>query len=52
MDKKKTLMKIMSLLGLIVLLGVNVNAQMQTPAGLQFCDRSYNYGIGNDTVRI
>ena len=52
MDKKKTLKNILSLLGLIVLLGFNVKAQTQTPTGLQFCDRSYNYGIGNDTIKI
>lgn len=40
------------LLGMSLLLGFNVKAQTQTPAVLHFCDRSYSYGIGNDTIRL
>jgi len=52
MDKKKTLITVLCLLGMVALLGFYVKAQTQSPAGLQFCDRSYNYGIGNDSIKI
>jgi len=52
MDKKKTLKTVLFLLGMGVLLGLNVKAQTPRPTGLQFCDRSYNYGVGNDSVKI
>jgi len=52
MDKKKTLKHVLFLLGMLVLLGFNVKAQTPTPTGLQFCDRFYNYGIGNDTIKL
>lgn len=52
MDKKKTLKHVLFLLGMLVLLGFNVKAQTPTPTGLQFCDRSYNYGIGNATIKL
>lgn len=52
MDTKKTLKNMLFLLCLFILLGFNVKAQTPTPTELQFCDRSYNYGIGNDTIRI
>ncbi len=50
MDKKKTLKTVKLLLMTVLLLGFNAKAQ--TPAGLQFCDRSYNYGIGSDSIKI
>ncbi len=50
MDKKKTLTSALFLLGSIVFLGVCASAQ--NPARLQFCDRSYNYGPGNDSIKI
>lgn len=50
MDKKKTLNLLLLCLGL--LLFASPIAHAQTPARLQFCDRSYSYGIGNDSIRI
>lgn len=50
MDKKKTLSAVVLLLMAVLFLGSSVKAQ--TPASLQFCNRSYDYGIGNDTVKI
>lgn len=50
MDKKKTLNISLMLLGLLLLLGPCISAQ--TPARMQFCDRAYNYGIGNDSIRL
>ena len=38
------------LLGIFMMLGQAVSAQ--TPARLQFCDRAYEYGIGNDTIKL
>lgn len=38
------------LLGIFMMLGQAVSAQ--TPARLQFCDRAYDYGIGNDTIKL
>lgn len=52
MDKKKTLKTVLILLGTIVLLGFGAKAQNSIPARLQFCDRTYNYGIGNDSIKI
>ncbi len=52
MDKKKTLKTVLFLLGMVLILGFYVKAQTPAPAGLQFCDRSYNYGIGNDSIKI
>lgn len=52
MDKKKTLKNVSLLVGLFVLLGINAKAQTSAPAKLQFCDRSYDYGIGNDTIKL
>ncbi len=50
MDKKKTLNIPLILLGIFMMFGKVVSAQ--TPARLQFCDRSYEYGIGNDTIKL
>lgn len=52
MDKKKTLKTVWLLVVSVLLLGFPVKAQTPTPAGLQFCDRTYRYGIGNDSIRI
>lgn len=52
MDKKKTLKTVLFLLVAVMVLDFNVKAQTLTPTGLQFCDRSYNYGIGNDSIKI
>lgn len=52
MDKKKTLKTLLLLLGMSVLSGFNAKAETPTPSKLQFCDRTYNYGIGNDTVKL
>lgn len=52
MDKKETLKAVCFLLMAVLLFGSRAKAQTQTPASLQFCDRSYNYGIGNDSIRI
>ncbi len=50
MDKKKTLSPTLILLGILLLLGPHASAQ--TPARLQFCDRAYEYGIGNDSIKL
>ena len=50
MDKKKTLNIPLILLGIFMMFGQVVSAQ--TPARLQFCDRAYEYGIGNDTIKL
>lgn len=49
MDKKKTLTFFVCLIG-VLLLSPCINAQL--PARLQFCDRAYDYGIGNDSIRL
>lgn len=50
MDTKKTLTTLLLLLGIVIHSGFSASAQ--TPAELQFYDRSYDYGIGNNTVKI
>ncbi|MDE6027842.1 MAG: hypothetical protein K2G23_07215 [Muribaculaceae bacterium] len=50
MDKKKTLNLSFLILSLILLLTPAIAAQ--TPSRLQFCDRAYEYGIGNDSVKL
>lgn len=50
MDKKKTLNIQLILLGIFMMFGQAVAAQ--TPTRLQFCDRAYEYGIGNDTIKL
>lgn len=50
MDKKKTL-KFPLILFSVLLLVCNY-MQGQTPARLQFCDRAYEYGIGNDSIKL
>ncbi len=50
MDKTKTLISALFLLGIFIFLGADVSAK--SPARLQFCDRSYDYGIGNDSIKI
>lgn len=50
MDKKKTLNFTVFLLGLLMWLSPCITAQ--TPARLQFCDRAYEYGIGNDSIKL
>lgn len=52
MDKKKTIKAVWLLLIATLLSGAVVYAQGPMPANLQFCDRSYNYGIGNDSIKI
>lgn len=49
MDKKKTL-NIYFMLSIFLWLSPYVFAQ--APARLQFCDRAYNYGIGNDSIKL
>lgn len=51
MDKKKTL-KTVLLSVLAMLCGIHAGAQTQAPAALQFCDRTYSYGTGNDSIKI
>lgn len=51
MDKKKTLRLFMILLGFILQFG-SLYISAQTPARLQFCDRAYEYGVGNDSVKL
>ena len=50
MDKKKTLNISFILLGLLLFLSPCVSAQ--TPTRMQFCDREYNYGTGNDSIKL
>lgn len=50
MDKKKTLKSLLLLMG--VLLMFSQNTSSQTPAKLKVCERSYNYGIGSDSVKV
>ncbi|MGN0236876.1 MAG: hypothetical protein ACI4AK_02130 [Lepagella sp.] len=50
MDKKKTLKIKLLIIGIIVIAWSSITAQ--TPTKLQFCDRQYEYGIGNDTINI
>lgn len=50
MDKKKTLNISLILLSLLLFLSPCVSAQ--TPARMQFCDRAYSYGIGNDSIKL
>lgn len=50
MDKKKTLNISFILLSLLLFLSPCVSAQ--TPARMQFCDRAYSYGIGNDSIKL
>lgn len=50
MDKKKALTVLLLLIGIFV--GGYADSKDQTPQKLQFCDRSYNYGIGNDTIKL
>lgn len=52
MDQKKTLKIVLFLLGTVLFLGFNVKAEIATPSSLQFCERYYNYGIGNDSIKI
>ncbi|MBD5311860.1 MAG: hypothetical protein HDS13_06850 [Bacteroides sp.] len=50
MDTKKTL-KLLFLFISFLLSGA-VDNYAQTPTNLQFCDRTYNYGIGNDSIKV
>lgn len=50
MDKKKTLTPLLFLLGFVLCCGLNVYGQ--EPKKLQFYDRSYDYGIGNDSIKL
>lgn len=50
MDKKKTLIRVLILLGWIAVCGFGAIAQ--TPARLQFYDRNYEYGIGYDSIKL
>jgi len=49
MDKKKALTILLLLSGAILSI---LGAVAQPPAKLQFCDRKYGYGIGNDTIKV
>ena len=49
MDTKKTLKKLLLALCMIFAYAA---AEAQEPAHLQFVNRAYNYGIGNDSIRI
>lgn len=51
MDTKKKISKLLLLLG-VVLLGFPMFAQEVMVSSIQFCDRSYNYGLGNDSIKI
>lgn len=51
MDKKKTLI-IALLTALCCMQGWVFCAEAQTPASFKFCDRNYEYGIGNDSIRL
>lgn len=50
MDKKKTLTALLFVLGLFVIPAGLLSAQ--SPSKLEFYDRTYAYGLGNDTIRI
>jgi hypothetical protein len=50
MDKKKTLRAFILLIAF--LMAAVAVADIITPAGLQFCDRFYAYGEGNDTIKL
>ena len=50
MDKKKTLKILLTLWCAVLAFPLFLGAQ--TPASVQFCDLSYSYGAGNDTVKI
>ena len=50
MDKKKTLNMAVVLLVWMIL--CSICAIAQTPSRLQFYDRSYDYGIGNDSIKL
>lgn len=50
MDQKKTLIISFFLLSLLLFLSPCVSAQ--TPARMQFCDRAYSYGAGNDSIKL
>lgn len=52
MDKKKTLTLSLIVLSFILLLGSHASAQTSTPSRLQFCDRAYEYGVGNDSIKL
>lgn len=52
MDKKKTLISVLLLFIVALCLGPLAKAQTPTPESLQFCDRSYDYGVGNDSIKI
>ena len=50
MDKKKTLKTLLILLAGVLCHAFDASAQ--DPTSLQFCDRNYSYGIGNDSIRL
>lgn len=50
MDKKKTLNILFLFIGAFLMFCSRAKAQ--TPSQLQFCDRTYGYGIGNDTIKV
>jgi membrane protein len=52
MDKKKTLMSVVALLIGALFSTFSLEISAQKPERIQFCDRNYNYGIGNDTIEI
>ena len=50
MDKKKTLKSLLLLMGMLLMFSQNISSQI--PAKLKVCERSYNYGIGSDSVKV
>lgn len=52
MDKKKKIITICLLLWSILFMGFSAHAQNASVSKIQYCDRSYDYGIGNDTIKV
>lgn len=53
MDKKKTLRRVFPFLGVVLFCAALFAQRGETSVGsLQFCDREYRYGIGNDSVKL
>lgn len=50
MDKKKTLNILFFFIGIILL--PCLRSMAQNPDHLQFCDRYYEYGVGNDSIKV
>ncbi|MBO8445647.1 MAG: FHA domain-containing protein [Bacteroidetes bacterium] len=52
MDTKKKIVKALLLLGSLIPACICADARDAEVAGIRFCDRSYSYGMGNDTIRV